>query len=81
VKRDDLDLDARAVRIDEKVVEVRGRFEWRPPKTDSSEQVVDLPNLVIKPLAEHLLDSRRSWSLRVFSGPISLPAAIPESGS
>jgi integrase len=55
VRRDDLDLEARTVRIDEKVVEVRGRFEWGPPKTESSERVVDLPNLVIKPLAEHLL--------------------------
>jgi integrase len=55
VKRDDLDLEGRSVRIDEKMVEVGGRFEWGPPKTDSSERVVDLPNLVIKPLAEHLL--------------------------
>ncbi len=55
MKRDDLDLEGRAVRIDEKVVEVRGRFEWGRPKTGSSARVVDLPNLVIKPLAEHLL--------------------------
>lgn len=55
VKRNDLDLDGRTVRVDEEVVEVRGQFKWGPPKTASSERVVDLPNLVIKPLAEHLL--------------------------
>ena len=55
MKRDDLDLEGRSVRIDENMVEVRGCFEWGSPKTDSSERVVDLPNLVIEPLAEHLL--------------------------
>jgi integrase len=55
VRRDDLDLEGRTVRIDEKAVEVRGRFEWGPPKTEGSERVVDLPNLVIRPVAEHLL--------------------------
>jgi site-specific recombinase XerC len=28
VKRDDIDIEERTLRIDEKVVEVRGRFEW-----------------------------------------------------
>lgn len=36
VRRDDLDLQARTVRVDEKVVEVGGRFEWGLPKTPES---------------------------------------------
>lgn len=55
LKRDDLDLEARTVRVDEKVVEVKGRFEWGTPKTDESARTVDMPDLVVRPLAEHLL--------------------------
>jgi hypothetical protein len=42
LKRDDLDVEARTLRVDEKVVEVRGRFEWGSPKTVESEGTVDL---------------------------------------
>ena len=55
VKRDDIDVENRTLRVDEKVVEVGGRFEWGPPKTVGSKRVVDLPAFVIPPLAEHLL--------------------------
>jgi integrase len=55
LKRDDLDLEARTLRVDEKVVEVRGSFEWGFPKTPRSRRVVDLPELLARPLAEHLL--------------------------
>jgi integrase len=55
LKRDDLDVEARTLRVDEKVVEVRGRFEWGSPKTVESERIVDLPEVVIPPIAEPLL--------------------------
>ncbi len=55
VKRDDVDVEGRTLRVDEKLVEVRGRFEWGPPKTPESARVIDLPEVAIRPLAEHLL--------------------------
>ena len=55
VRRDDIDLEARTLRVDEKVVEVRGRFEWGPPKTPESARSIDLPQVAIRPLAAHLL--------------------------
>jgi integrase len=55
LRRDDLDLQARTVRVDERVTEVNGRFEWGRPKTESSERTVDLPNAIVPALAEHLL--------------------------
>jgi integrase len=58
VKRDDLDLEHRTVRVDERATEVGGGggpFAWGRPKTAGSRRVVDLPRLVIRPLAEHLL--------------------------
>jgi len=55
VRRDDIDLEARTLRVDEKVVEVRGRFEWGPPKTPESARSIDLPGVAIRPLVAHLL--------------------------
>ena len=55
VKRDDIDLEERTLRIDEKVVEVRGRFEWGEPKTKDSARIVHLPEVAVIPLAEHML--------------------------
>jgi integrase len=52
--RDDLDLEGRTVRIDEKLGEVRGEWVWGAPKTRASARV-DLPDLLAKPLAEHLV--------------------------
>jgi hypothetical protein len=52
--RDDIDLEERTVRIDEKVVEVRGRFEWGTQMKDSA-RIVHLPEVAVKPLAGHLL--------------------------
>jgi integrase len=48
-------VEARTLRVDEKVVEVRGRFEWGPPKTPESARSIDLPGVAIRPLAAHLL--------------------------
>jgi len=55
IKRNDIDMEERTLRIDEKVVEVRGRFEWGEPKTKESARTVHLPDVAVKPLAQHLL--------------------------
>lgn len=55
LKRDDLDLAARTIRVDEAVTEVNGTFDWHKPKTASSERLVSLPQAAIVPLAAHLL--------------------------
>jgi integrase len=55
IKRDDLDLHERTVRIDEACVEVGGRLEWGPPKTLAARRTVDLPDSLVPILAEHLL--------------------------
>lgn len=55
VRRDDIDLEARTVRVDEKLVEVRGEWVWGAPKTAESARTIHLPQVVIRPLAEHLL--------------------------
>lgn len=60
LKRDDLDLDGRTVRVDEKLGEVRGEWVWDVPKTSASARVVDLPDLLVTPLAGTCFDSLRS---------------------
>lgn len=55
LRREDLDLDARTVRVSRKLVEVAGEWVWGAPKTRASARPVDLPDFIIKPLAEHLL--------------------------
>lgn len=75
VRRDDIHIEERMLRIDEKVVEVGGRFEWGEPKTKESARTVHLPEVAIKPLAGHLLrfpplrgtDEQR-WEGLVFYG-------------
>jgi integrase len=55
IKRDDLDLEARTVRVNERLAEVAGAWSWGSPKTVGSERTIDLPRIAIAPLAEHLL--------------------------
>lgn len=55
VRRSAIDMAARTVRIDQAIVEVRGRFVTGPPKTEGAARTVDLPMVAVKPLAEHLL--------------------------
>lgn len=58
LKRDDLDLEERTVRVDERLTEVGGgggSWSWGNPKTADSARTVNLPAVVVKPLAEHLL--------------------------
>jgi len=55
IKRDDLDLEARTVRVDGRLAEIAGAWSWGSPKTAGSERTIDLPKVVIAPLAEHLL--------------------------
>jgi methylase of polypeptide subunit release factors len=58
LKRDDIDLEERKVRVDERLTEVGGGggpWAWGLPKTSGSARTVDLPAVVVKPLAEHFL--------------------------
>lgn len=57
VRRDDIDLEARKVKVDERLTEIGGggAWAWGAPKTSGSTRTVDLPSLVVKPLAAHLL--------------------------
>ncbi len=55
LKREDIDLEGHTLAVDEKVTEVNGHFVWGEPKTQASARVVDLPDAVVVPLAEHLL--------------------------
>lgn len=55
LKRNDLNLEERTLRVDERFIEVAGRFEWGSTKTAGAERVVDLAALVVAPLAGHLL--------------------------
>ncbi len=55
IRRDDVDLEARTVEVDEKLVEVRGEWMWGEPKTAESARTIHLPQVVVRPLAEHLL--------------------------
>jgi integrase len=55
IKRDDIDIEARTVHVDESCTELDGRFVWGPTKTEGSDRTVDLPDVVVRALAAHLL--------------------------
>jgi integrase len=55
LKRDDVDISNRTVRVDERCTELNGRFVWGETKTEGSDRVVALPDLVVRVLAAHLL--------------------------
>ena len=55
LRREDLDFDAGTVRVSRTLGEVQGQWVWGTPKTKSSARTVDLPEFILKPLAEHLL--------------------------
>jgi integrase len=55
LKRDAIDLDQRSMRIFRTLGEVQGHWHWKPPKTDRSHRTIPLPDVCIKPLAEHML--------------------------
>jgi integrase len=58
LKRDDLDLEARLLDRRREGRRGGGEFKWGRPKTAQSSRTVDLPELVVRPLAEHLLRFR-----------------------
>lgn len=47
--------DAITVRVSRTLGEVQGQWVWGTPKTKSSARTVDLPEFIVRPLAEHLL--------------------------
>jgi integrase len=80
IKRDDVDLPARTIRVDESLTELGGRLLWGRPKTPAARRTNDLPDTVRRVLAEHLLafpplrdqDDPR-WDGLVFYGPGNSP--------
>ena len=51
LRTDAIDLEARTVRIDRTLVEVRGAWIWGEPKTPESARTVHLTELVVSPLS------------------------------
>jgi integrase len=49
-----VDFLLRQIRVEEKVVEVGGRFVWGEPKTKKARRVVSIPELVVEALARHV---------------------------
>jgi integrase len=68
LRRQDLDLEARTVTITQKITEVNGTFHIGRPKTQESARTVDLPAVVVKPLAEYLLRYPPSPAGLIFHG-------------
>jgi len=68
LRRQDLDLEARTVTITQKITEVNGTFHSGRPKTHESARTVDLPAVVVKPLAEYLLRYPPSPTGLIFHG-------------
>jgi len=68
LRRQDLDLEARTVTVAQKITEVNGTFHIGRPKTEESARTVDLPDLVVKPLAEYLLRYPPSRDGLIFHG-------------
>jgi integrase len=76
LRRQDLDLEARTVTITQKITEVNGTFHIGRPKTAESARTVDLPALVVKPLAEYLLRNPPSLEGLVFHGANGNPVRL-----
>jgi integrase len=55
IKRDDVDIPERTVRVDERCIELNGRFEWGQTKTAGSNRTIAVPEVVVRALAAHLL--------------------------
>jgi integrase len=55
MKRDDVDIPGRTARVDERCTEPNGQFVWGETKTDGSDRVLALPDVVVRALAAHLL--------------------------
>jgi integrase len=68
LRRQDLDLEARTVTVRQKITEVNGTFHVGRPKTEESARTVDLPAVVVKPLAEYLLRYPASPEGLIFHG-------------
>jgi integrase len=68
LRRQDLDLDARTVTVTQKITEVSGVFHMGRPKTQESARTLDLPAVVVKPLAEYLLRYPPSPDGLIFHG-------------
>jgi integrase len=74
---DRVDFLRRQVRVEEKIVEVAGRFVRGEPKTKESRRVVALPSLVVEALAEHVRWFPPSQDGLVFHGAEGGPVHRP----
>ena len=55
LRRCDIDLDARTVRVERQLTEVRGRgIEFGPPKSEAGRRVVPIPDVIIPVVRWHL---------------------------
>ncbi|MEP6476422.1 MAG: site-specific integrase [Actinomycetota bacterium] len=73
VRRNDIDIAGRTVRVDERCTELNGRFEWGQTKTSGSDRTVALPDVVVRALAAHLLRFPPSSEGLVFYGATGEP--------
>lgn len=73
LRRDDVDIQRRTLRIDEAVTEVDGAFHWGKPKTEGSARVVSMPSTVAASLAQHMLAYPPTTEGLVFYGETNEP--------
>lgn len=73
IKREDIDIAERTVRVDERCTELSGRFVWGDTKTEGSDRTVALPDVVVRALATHLLRSPPTEGSLVFYGETNEP--------
>jgi integrase len=73
IKRDDVDIAGRTVRVDESCVELDGKFVWGATKTAGSDRTVALPDVVVRALAAQLLRFPPTSTGLVFYGETSHP--------
>ncbi len=73
VRRDDVDIAERTIRIDERCTEVNGRFVWGQTKTSGSDRTIALPDVVTRALAAHLLRFPPAADGLIFAGSTGEP--------
>jgi integrase len=56
LQRSDIDLETRTVRVHRKLISVRGKMEFGPPKSEAGVRVVNLPPVALEAVTEHLAE-------------------------
>jgi integrase len=60
LRRCDVDLDASTVRVHRKLISVRGRLEFGPPKSEAGKRTVTLPRAAVEVLRHHVAFNMRA---------------------